>query len=84
MRHFPAGKSPSMSLKALIAESGLKQKFVAQRMGVAEGTVTRWIGDSSRIPQHVRPRLAAVLGVPPEAIGACCLAAARAAAAAEA
>jgi DNA-binding transcriptional regulator YdaS (Cro superfamily) len=60
-------------LKPILRERGLRQKAVAQAIGVSEATVSSWVaalasGNHERVPAEKAKRLASMLGVAPSVI----------------
>ena len=53
-----------MTLQALIRNAGLKQRDVADALGVHESTVSQWHGRWRSIPPQYTAALANKLGVP--------------------
>lgn len=48
-------------LKEQIQESGLKQKFIADRVGVGESHLTMMLNGNATMPEHVRNKITELL-----------------------
>lgn len=59
---------PRTKLATVLHEQGRRQEWVAERMGVSQALVTRWINGERRISYDNLTRLADLLGVEESAI----------------
>lgn len=50
--------------KQLIDSKGIKQKWIADSLGVTETTVSRWVNGDSAPSRTMRKNLAALLEIP--------------------
>ena len=51
-------------LQALIRERGLKQRWLAEQLGVHESMLSKWLSGNRPLPREMAERIAEVLAVP--------------------
>lgn len=57
-----------MDLRQQLKDSGLRQRDVAERLGVSEATVSKWLSRKQAVPSSMVLPLAAALGISGEAL----------------
>lgn len=62
------GKKMRTQLKSVIDYSGLKQSYIARRLGISEGLVSKYVTGRRPMPKHIVKAFAVVLGVPQKTI----------------
>lgn len=55
-------------LKQILRDRGIRQKAVAERLGVSEATVSQWLGEQGRVPAEQARAIADKFGIEPELI----------------